>query len=119
MTEKTQPEMELLLNGEPYRAIEDAAESGVPGSLEEESAHLCPHDRDVLCPAEVCSRAISERVRRDLQLHPERHRQLAQDRSTRLPSKRRSSIRPRLAPLAAINQARGFVANSINTFAAR
>ena len=52
MTDKNQPEVELLLNGEPYRGkCEMRPEPEHPRSLEEKTAHLCSHNRDMLCSA--------------------------------------------------------------------
>ena len=79
MTDNTQPEIELLLNGEPYTGDpEMRPKAGRQRSLEEEIAHWCSHDRDVRCPAEAGSWAIPQRLQLDLQLNSERHRQLAQ-----------------------------------------
>ena len=116
MNDKTQPETELLLNGEPYTG--DARcdrKPEHPRSLEEETAHRRPPDRDMLRPAEVRSRAIPERLRLDLQLDPERHRQFAQP-INQVMQQTQKLYQTTLAPLAALNQARGFVANSINSF---
>ena len=76
MSDKTQPETEFLLNGVPYDA--DARCSRKPGSRVRWKRRLLIGVLMIeTCFAlpEACSRAISQRLRLDLQLHPERHRQ--------------------------------------------
>ena len=69
----------------------------------------------MLCSAEAGSRTVPQCLRLDLQLHSERHRQFAQP-INQVVQQMQKLYQTTVAPLAALNQARGFVANSINSF---
>jgi hypothetical protein len=116
MTENTQPEMDLLLNGEPYTG--DPKSNRRPGTntrwerrvlilvLMIETCFALPK----LANGQFLSvfDAIFSSIQNDIGTSLKAINQIAQQM--------RTLYQTTVAPLAAINQARGFVANSINTY---
>ena len=116
MTENTQPEMDLLLNGEPYTG--DPKSNRRPGTntrwerrvlilvLMIETCFALPK----LANGQFLSvfDAIFSSIQNDIGTSLKAINQIAQQMQT--------LYQTTVAPLAAINQARGFVANSINTY---
>jgi hypothetical protein len=116
MTENTQPEMDLLLNGEPYKSeaqcdrIRDAQVRWkgrlLIGVLMIETCFALPK----LAQGQFLSvfDAIFSSIQNDIGSSLRTIDQIAQQMQ--------KLYQTTVAPLAAINQARGFVANSINTY---